>query len=59
MKDIYKQKVGDTIDSIDQRIKIIQQMVSGERQADQRQANVYLKEIRKGLSNIQEMVNIS
>jgi hypothetical protein len=59
MKDVYKQKIGDTISSVEQRVKIIHAMILGERPADQKQAEQYLREIQKGLETIQEIVDIS
>jgi hypothetical protein len=59
MKDVYKQKIGDTISSVEQRVKIIHAMIVGERQADPKQAEQYLREIQKGLETIQEIVDIS
>jgi len=59
MKDVYKQKIDDTIISLENRAKIVLQMVNGERPADQQIAEKYLREILKGLENIQEVVSIS
>jgi hypothetical protein len=59
MKDVYKQKIGDTISSVQQRVKIIHAMILGERPADPKQAEQYLREIEKGLESIQEIVDIS
>jgi len=56
MKDIYKQKVDDTIEMMDTRIKIVHEMVTGERPADPKQASIYLKEVLGGLEKVRETV---
>lgn len=56
MKDIYKQKVDDTIEMIQTRVKIVNEMVTGERPADSKQANIYLKEVLGGLEKVREIV---
>jgi hypothetical protein len=56
MKDIYKQKVDDTIEMIETRIKIVNEMITGERPADSKQANIYLKEVLGGLEKVREVV---
>jgi hypothetical protein len=56
MKDIYKQKVDDTIESMETRVKIVQEMVVGDRPADSKQANIYLKEVLVGLEKVRETV---
>ena len=58
MKDIYKQRADDTIESLISRTKIVKEMVSGDRAADQKQAEIYLKEILYGLEKLQEIVNL-
>jgi hypothetical protein len=58
MKDIYRQRADDTIESLISRTKIVKEMVSGERTADQKQAEIYLKEILYGLEKLQEIVNL-
>ncbi len=45
MKDVYKVKVSDTISALDYRVKIVQEMVTGQRQADTAVAEKYLQEI--------------
>jgi hypothetical protein len=56
MKDIYKQKVDDTIEMIQTRVKIVNEMITGERPADSKQANIYLKEVLGGLEKVREVV---
>ena len=58
MKDIYKQRADDTIESLISRTKIVKEMVSGDRVADQKQAEIYLKEILYGLEKLQEIVHL-
>lgn len=57
MKDIYKQKVDDTIEMISTRVKIVKEMVTGERPADSKQADIYLREVLNGLEKVQEIVS--
>ena len=59
MKDLYKQKVGDTIVSLESRAKVVLSMLDGERPADTTVAKNYMKDILRGLESIQEMVDIS
>jgi len=56
MKDIYKQKVDDTLEMIETRVKIVNEMVVGDRPADSKQANIYLKEDLGGLEKVREFV---
>ena len=56
MKDIYKQKVDDTIEMMETRVKIVKEMVTGERPADAKQADVYLREVLGGLEKVRETV---
>jgi hypothetical protein len=59
MKDVYKQKVYDTLDSISHRVKVISEMLDGERPANQEDAKKYIKEIKQGLEHIHEIMDIS
>jgi hypothetical protein len=59
MKDLYKQKVGDTIVSLESRTKFVLSMLEGERPADTLVAKNYMKDILRGLASIQEIVDIS
>jgi hypothetical protein len=56
MKDIYKSKVDDTIEMMETRVKIVKEMVTGERPADSKQADIYLREILQGLEKVREIV---
>jgi hypothetical protein len=58
MKDIYKQRADDTIESLISRTKIVKEMVSGDRPADTKQAELYLKEVLYGLEKLQEIVHL-
>ncbi len=55
---MYKQRADDTIESLISRTKIVKEMVSGERAADSKQAEIYLKEILYGLEKLQEIVHL-
>ena len=57
MKDIYKQRVDNTIEAITTRIKVVREMVTGERPADPKQADTYLREVIKALGEIQETIS--
>lgn len=59
MKDVYKQRIDNTMISIQQRVKIVQEMLTGQRPADAQMAGQYLKEVQKGLETIQEIVDLS
>ena len=56
MKDIYKQQVDNTIEMMETRVKIVKEMVTGERPADPKQAEVYLREVLRGLEKVRETV---
>jgi hypothetical protein len=56
MKDIYKQKVDDKIENCQTRTKIVQSMVTGERPADSKMAETYLRDVLKELESIREIV---
>ena len=56
MKDIYKQRVDDTIEMLETRVKIVNEMIKGERPADPKQAEIYLRETLNGLEEIREIV---
>jgi len=56
MKDIYKQKVSNVLDSCVNKSKVVREMVTGERPADPKTAVSYLQQIEKALREIQEFV---
>ena len=57
MKDIYRQRVDNTIESCMTRIKVVKEMITGERQADPKRASLYLQEINKALEEIQQIIS--
>tara|TARA_Y100000389_G_C17199108_1_gene382708 strand:- start:317 stop:496 length:180 start_codon:yes stop_codon:yes gene_type:complete len=58
MKDVYKQKAGDTIESCRTRAKIVKEMATGERPTDQKQAITYLRDIQNQLDKLQELIDL-
>ena len=56
MKDIYKSKVDDTIEMMETRVKIVKEMVTGERPADPKQADIYFQETLKELSKVRDII---
>ena len=56
MKDIYRQRVDNTIESCMTRIKVVKEMITGERPADPKQADTYLREVLKALEEIQDVI---
>ena len=56
MKDIYKQRVDNTIEAMTTRIKVVKEMVTGKRPADPKQADTYLREVLKALEEIQDVI---
>lgn len=57
MKDIYKQKVSNEIDSSISKIKVVHQMLVGDRPADAKLAASYLNQVMKTLAEIQDFVD--
>jgi len=56
MKDIYKQKVDDKIENCLTRSKIVQSMITGDRPADPKMADIYLRDVIRELESIREIV---
>jgi len=56
MKDIYKQRVDDTIEMMETRVKLVKEMITGERPADPKQAEIYLRETLNALEKVREIV---
>ena len=56
MKEIYKDKVTNNIESCITKSKVVREMVTGERPADSKTADTYLQQIRKILEEIKEVV---
>ena len=56
MKDIYKDKVTNNIESCITKAKVVKEMVTGERPADSKTAGTYLQQIVKILEEVKEVV---
>tara|TARA_B100000085_G_scaffold66815_1_gene59553 strand:- start:248 stop:427 length:180 start_codon:yes stop_codon:yes gene_type:complete len=56
MKEIYKDKVTNNIESCITKSKVVREMVTGERPADSKTAGTYLQQIVKILEEIKEVV---
>ena len=54
---IFKSKVDDTIESMETRIKIVKEMVTGERPADSKMADIYLREVLTNLEKVREITH--
>ena len=59
MKDVYKQKIVDLLNSINGRVVLIDKMIDGQKQANPQEAKQYIREIQKGLEQIDEFISIS
>ena len=59
MKDVYKQKIVDLVNSIQGRVVLIDKMIDGQKEANPTEAKQYIKEINKGLEQIEEFISIS
>ena len=56
MKDIYRQKVANNLDSCINKANVVKGMVTGERPADSKTADSYLQQIVRILEDIKEVV---
>jgi hypothetical protein len=56
MKEIYKDKVTNNIESCITKAKVVREMVTGERPADSKTAGTYLQQIVKILEEVKEVV---
>ena len=56
MKDIYKDRVTNNLESCITKTKVVHEMITGERPADPKQAGSYLQQIAKILEEIQDVV---
>ena len=56
MKEIYKDKVTNNIESCITKSKVVREMVTGERPADSKTAGTYLQQIQVILEEINEVV---
>ncbi len=59
MKDVYKQKIVDLVNSIQGRVVLIDKMIDGQKQPNPVEAKQYIREINKGLEQIEEFISIS
>jgi hypothetical protein len=59
MKEVYKQKITDLVNSIQGRVMLIDKMIDGQKQPNPLEAKQYIKEISKGLEQIEEFISIS
>jgi hypothetical protein len=59
MKDVYKQKIVDLLNSINGRVVLIDKMIDGQKQPNPQEAKQYIREIQKGLEQIDEFISIS
>jgi len=59
MRDLYKQKTQDMLSSIDGKLKIIEGMIDGTKQANPTDAKRYLHEIANSIDKVREMISIS
>tara|TARA_B110000211_G_scaffold151725_1_gene172560 strand:- start:324 stop:503 length:180 start_codon:yes stop_codon:yes gene_type:complete len=57
MKDIYKQKVLNALDSCTNKAKVVREMVTGERPADPKTAGSYLQQIEKILEEVKGFID--
>jgi len=56
MKEIYKDRVTNNIESCITKTKVVKEMVTGERPADSKTAGTYLQQIVKILEEVKEVV---
>ena len=56
MKDIYIDRVANNIDSCVTKVNVVKGMITGERPADPKQAEVYLREVLNGLEKVRDTV---
>lgn len=56
MKEIYKDKVSNNLESCITKAKVVKEMVTGERPADSKTADTYLQQIVRILEEIKEVV---
>ena len=56
MKEIYKDRVTNNIESCITKTKVVKEMVTGERPADSKTAGTYLQQMIRVLEEIKEVV---
>lgn len=59
MKEVYKQKITDLVNSIQGRVVLIDKMIDGQKEPNPLEAKQYIKEIHRGLEQIEEFISIS
>lgn len=59
MRDAYKSKINDLISQVEGRIKLVEYMIDGTKQANVAEAKQYIAEAKNGLKKIEELVSIS
>lgn len=59
MKEIYKQKINDLINSVAGKIILLERMTDGTKAPDKTEAMHYMRQIKKGLQDISDFVSIS
>jgi hypothetical protein len=59
MRPEYKAKANDLISSIEGRVKLINYMIDGTKQANPSEAQRYIKEINIQLKKLEELISIS
>ena len=59
MKEGYKQRANDYISSIESRINLVNAMLEGQKKADPNEAKRYVRESKKALNDLREIISIS
>jgi len=59
MKDAYKLKIDELLTQVEGRIKLVNYMIDGTKQASPVEAKQYLRDAINGLNKIGELVSIS
>jgi len=59
MRQEYKVKANDLISAVEGRVKLINYMIDGTKQANPKEAQQYIREIQNGLQKLEELISIS
>lgn len=59
MRDAYKAKANDLISQVSGRIKLVNYMLDGTKQANPAEAKQYIQDALNGLKKIEELISIS
>lgn len=59
MQQPYKDKISNIIESCEGRIRLLDYMIDGTKKADTQEAKRYIREVQKGLEQVQELVSVS